>query len=478
MEYFTNSGDPTSWSISHYSMDGSNSYSPEQKYSADSHSVNESWAQNLTIPNGEERVGLGFPPSDSYQSHPPSSTQVGSNIPQVHEPNNQDFPSNPLDFTHYKLDETEPLFQHNAYNTQQSSYRNDHRTFYEDTFQTNMSSSYSYGKHLRTTSNFNEQASPSSGDLLGQNMITRFPYNSQQDSTQMTTDRMMMKHPSLGYYVPCKDYLEERNYQITATRSSLAARSLTTSNVIINRNPNIKSGLIPSGSYTAYRTLNEPEGVKRMVPEYQMKKYSERNLSRSIVSPLRRKVRAEPMVHTRRTPCLPNTPKSPTMWTVLRRPKIESPGSSLEQRPTKGLTPTKAETPTKVVMKKSDADPGVVTVVRSTVEVKNESVDAAVRVASSPMRKMLQYACAVCDERVATKNSSITHLKGHRVPFCLHCLTVWRSKEQLDAHVRKAHGAETRVMMVTSKYGRRRQVLSTVALGKRKCSRRARVGVN
>ncbi|CAG2058059.1 unnamed protein product, partial [Timema podura] len=335
MEYFTNSGDSTSWSINHYSKEGSNSYSPEQKYNADSHSVNESWAQNLNIPNEEAREGLGFPPSDSYQSHPTSTiqssfTQIGSNIPQAYEPNNQElgYSSNPLDFTHYKLDETGPLLQHN---TQQSSYRNDYQTFYGGTFQTNMSASHSYGKHLGTASNFHEQASPSSGDILGQNMITRFPYNSHQDPTQMTTDRMMIKHPSLGYYVPCKDYLEERNRQITATRSSLAARSLTTSNVIINRNPNVKSGLIPSGSYTAYRTLKEPEGVKRMVPEYQMKKYSERNFSRSIASPWRRKSRAEPMVHTRRTSCAPNTPKSPTMWTVLPRPKIGTPGSSLEQ---------------------------------------------------------------------------------------------------------------------------------------------------
>ncbi|XP_063224017.1 uncharacterized protein LOC134531910 isoform X2 [Bacillus rossius redtenbacheri] len=80
-------------------------------------------------------------------------------------------------------------------------------------------------------------------------------------------------------------------------------------------------------------------------------------------------------------------------------------------------------------------------------------------------QKVLKHSCSVCHEPLATRNSLSTHMKSHRLPVCMCCLKVWRSSEHLRVHLRKRNrSASPRIVLVTSKYGRRRNVLSAADL--------------
>ncbi|XP_069695486.1 uncharacterized protein [Periplaneta americana] len=84
--------------------------------------------------------------------------------------------------------------------------------------------------------------------------------------------------------------------------------------------------------------------------------------------------------------------------------------------------------------------------------------------------RKLQFRCQVCGERLATRNSLSTHIKSHRRPYCRYCLAVMKTNEQLKMHVNRLHPPKSphQHVTVTSKYGRKRQVLSTLSLMKRR----------
>ncbi|XP_014258332.1 uncharacterized protein LOC106671886 isoform X2 [Cimex lectularius] len=70
--------------------------------------------------------------------------------------------------------------------------------------------------------------------------------------------------------------------------------------------------------------------------------------------------------------------------------------------------------------------------------------------------RKLEFTCPVCSLRLASHNSLVTHNKTHGRPACLHCLKRFPSHSLMARHSQNCRQVQT--VMVTSKYGRSRNV--------------------